>query len=76
MFHNRISEKLGAKRVSITKFAKEAGLTYASAYWLYQNKTTQISFEVLAKLMKYFDCKFEDLFEYVPDANNEQAGVA
>ncbi|MHC4076574.1 MAG: helix-turn-helix domain-containing protein [Planctomycetota bacterium] len=38
-----------------------------AAYNIYHERTTKISFEVLAKICKALDCSVCDLLEYVPE---------
>lgn len=67
MIKNKLSRILGEKRLKITQLSKETGIFRTTLTAIYYDRSEGISFGVLEKLCKYFNCKIEDLFEYKED---------
>ena len=73
MVRIRLVELLSERGMSIYRLALETGITEATLYKLRDQKTTKISFEVMEKLCRVFDCKPNDLLEILadPEAKNK-----
>jgi putative transcriptional regulator len=65
--HNRVSEIMGLKRMKIADLQKRAGIAHYTASELFYGRTSQISFEVLAKVCHALDAEVGDLFVYIPN---------
>jgi putative transcriptional regulator len=51
--------------------ARETGLHRNTITLLYDETAARVDLDAISKLCKFFDCKVEDLFEYLPDAQND-----
>jgi DNA-binding Xre family transcriptional regulator len=71
-FRNNISKLLGERRENISDLSKGAKISYPACIDLYHDRTKQISFETLDKLVQYFGVSLEKIFEYVPP---EERGI-
>lgn len=70
---NNIKKLVDNQKVSISKFSRDADISYTSAFELYHNKTHRISFDVLDKLCEYFGVGPSELFPYTPEAKKRLA---
>lgn len=48
--------------ISVTDIVKKLGLKHEQSYYNWENGTSKPNYETIKKLLKVFDCKFEDLF--------------
>lgn len=55
------------RRITIQEIATETGLNRMTLSKILNHKGHSAGTEVLDKLCAYFNCKLEDLAEYVPD---------
>lgn len=62
-----LSNLMGAKKSTIQDIANATGLSRTTISNLYHEKVSAISFETIAKLCDFFNCKLSDLIEYIPD---------
>lgn len=60
------SAKLG-EQLSQRDLAEQSGISLATVSRLYTREFDRIDADTLSSLLTYFDCKFEDLIEIVPD---------
>lgn len=67
MIKNNLSRILGEKRIKITHLSKETGISRTTLTAIYYDRSEGISFQVLEKLCKYFNCKIDEIFEYKED---------
>lgn len=58
---------MGEKKVRISDVARETGLHRGIVTLLYEETAQRIDVNAMNALCKYFDCKIEELFEYVDD---------
>jgi putative transcriptional regulator len=56
---------MGEHKMKISDVARETGLNRSTITALYQENAARIEIEVVEKLCELFNCKIEDLFEYV-----------
>lgn len=64
----RLPVVLAEKRVrSLTRLARQAGVSRSTLTRLWYNRTEGITFDTLAKLCASLDCQPGDLLAYVPD---------
>lgn len=71
---NRVSDILGQKGMTIRDFEKAADLSYGTAWALYHRKTSQITFDVLAKICAALNVQVGDLLVYVPYEESNVSG--
>jgi putative transcriptional regulator len=55
------------RRITIQEIATETGLNRMTLSKILNHKGHSAGTDVLDKLCRYFDCKLEELAEYVPD---------
>ena len=51
------------RRITISKIAKETGISRTTLTNLKRNNEKGIQFQTLALLLQYLDCSFDDIFE-------------
>lgn len=66
--YDRLWFLLIKKKIKRTDLIALAGLNSTAISKM--GKDQPVSLEIIGKLCKYFNCRIEDLVEYVPDANN------
>ncbi|WP_310787077.1 helix-turn-helix domain-containing protein [Fusobacterium polymorphum] len=71
MLKNHLSKLMGEKRYTIIEVSRKTGLTTSTISNLYNDKVKRLDFDTLEKLCKLFNCQPNDLFEYIPDENQE-----
>ena len=67
MIENRVSNMIGARKMTIAEVAHLRGLSYNAVANIYYGKTKSIDFETLNKLCFALDCTTNDIFTYIPD---------
>ncbi len=67
MIKNHLSRLMGEKRITITEVSKRTGMNNATISHLYSEKVARLDFNTLDKLCKLFNCKIQDILEYIPD---------
>lgn len=67
MIVNRVSRLLGDRRESVAEMARQAGISYPTAYRLYTGTTTRLDFDTLDKLCRHFDVTPCEILEYQPE---------
>lgn len=67
MIKCHLSRLMGEKKVRISDVARETGLHRGIVTLLYEETAQRIDVNAMNALCKYFDCKIEELFEYVDD---------
>lgn len=67
MIKVKVSDLMGKKKMTITKLIEISGLSRPTISALYHEKVSRADFDTLEKLCKAFNCKLEDLIEYIPD---------
>lgn len=71
MIRIRLSTIMGSKRIKMKRLSEDTGIAVSTVFHMYHEHTQSVSFEVLDKLCKYFNCQVSDLLEYVPDEGEE-----
>ena len=64
---SNFSALLGAKRLKISDVSRNTGISRQTLTTLYYGRETGISYEVLGKLCRYFNCSVGDLLEVDPE---------
>lgn len=67
MIENRVSNIIGARKMTIAEVAHLTGLSYNAVANIYYDKTKGIDFETLDKLCFALECDTNDIFKYIPD---------
>ncbi|MBM6874413.1 helix-turn-helix domain-containing protein [Fusobacterium mortiferum] len=72
MIKNHLSKLMGEKRYTIVQVAEKTGMSTSTISNLYNEKVKRLDFDTLEKLCKLFNCKVQDLIEYIPDEETSQ----
>ncbi|MFR9018926.1 MAG: helix-turn-helix domain-containing protein [Fusobacterium sp.] len=67
MIKNHLSKLMGEKRYTIVEVSKLTGMSTSTISNLYNEKVKRLDFDTLEKLCQLFNCKVQDLIEYIPD---------
>ena len=67
MIKCHLSRLMGERKLKLVDVARETGLHRNTVTLLYNETAARVDLEAMERLCKFFDCKVEDLFEYVPD---------
>lgn len=66
-----IDVMLARRKMSVTELSERLGITMANVSILKNGKAKAVKVETLNRLCRILDCQPGDLFEYVPDENEE-----
>jgi putative transcriptional regulator len=55
------------RKISVMELVEETGIGRSTLSKMLNQKGANTSLDKLDKLCKFFDCKIEDLVEYIPD---------
>lgn len=53
--------------IKLSKLSRDTGISRSTLSKIYYSKSEMISFDVLDKLCKYFDCEISDILELKKD---------
>ena len=67
MIKIKVSDLMGKHKLTIAKLTEKVELSRPTISALYHEKVSRIDFDTIEKLCKFFNCKIEDLIEYIPD---------
>ncbi len=67
MIRCRLAFLLAEKKLKIADVSRDTGLNRSTLTAMYYETTQRIDLESVNALCRYFGCKVEDLFVYVPD---------
>lgn len=67
MIKCHLSRLMGERKLKLVDVARETGLHRNTVTLLYNETAARVDLDAMERLCKFFDCKVEDLFEYVPD---------
>ncbi|WP_335981851.1 helix-turn-helix transcriptional regulator [Fusobacterium polymorphum] len=71
MIKIKVSDLMGKHKLTIAKLMEKVELSRPTISALYHEKISRIDFDTIEKLCKYFNCKIEDLIEYIPDETTQ-----
>ena len=73
MYKSKLRYLMADKKIdSIKNLVELTGVSRPPLDKLYKEKDLETpSLDVLARICKYFNCKIEDLIEYIPDETQE-----
>ena len=63
-----LSTLMGRERLTIAEVIRRTGLTRNAVSTLYEERAKRIDLNTIARLCELFDCSVDELFEYIPDA--------
>lgn len=70
MIKCHLSRIMGERKLKISDLARDTGINRGTLTRLYHETAERIDLDVLDALCRYFQCKVEDLLDFVPDAND------
>ncbi|CAG7839560.1 hypothetical protein Z959_13220 [Clostridium novyi B str. ATCC 27606] len=65
MIKVKILDLIKEKGVSLRSVAIKTGMSYSALHRLAHSKTYSISYATIIQLCKFFNCRIEDIIEYV-----------
>ncbi|NLY14201.1 MAG: helix-turn-helix transcriptional regulator [Gammaproteobacteria bacterium] len=68
MLKCNLSTLMGKERLTIAEVIRRTGLTRNAVATLYEERAKRIDLNTIARLCELFDCSVDELFEYIPDA--------
>lgn len=68
MLKCNLSTLMGKERLTIAEVIRRTGLTRNAVATLYDERAKRIDLNTIARLCELFDCSVDELFEYIPDA--------
>lgn len=69
MIKCHLSRIMGEKKLKVADVARAIDVHRNSITLLYDETATRVDLETLNKLCIYFQCKIEDLLEFLPENN-------
>jgi len=67
-----IDVMLAKRKMSVTELSERVGITMANMSILKNGKAKAVRFATLDKICEALNCQPGDIFEYVPDENEEE----
>ncbi len=67
MIKNNLAVLMAKQKIRAAELSRMTGISESTLSYLYNEKTTKISFEVIDKLCEALDCQVGELFERIPD---------
>lgn len=67
MIKCHLSKLMGERKLKIADVARAINVHRNTITLLYYEKAKRIDFDVLDKLCKFFDCKVEDILEFIDE---------
>ncbi len=71
MIRCRLAFLLAEKKLKIADVSRDTGLNRSTLTAMYYETTQRIDLESVNALCRYFGCKVDDLFVYVPDGDGK-----
>jgi len=71
MIKCHLSRLMGERKLKISDVAKDTEINRGTITRLYQETYTRIEKDVINTLCVYFDCRIEELFEFIDDEEKE-----
>lgn len=69
MIKCHLSKLMGDKKLKSSEVARLTGLHRNTITLLYKETAKRVDLKTIDKLCTFFNCKVQDLFEYVPSEN-------
>ena len=64
---------LGEKRLRVADVVRATGMSKSTLHKLYNEDSSRIDFNTINQLCEFLEIQVGDLFEYVPDENNNES---
>ena len=70
-----IDVMLAKRKMSVTELSERVGITMANVSILKNGRAKAVKLDTLNKICRALDCQPGDLFEYVPDPEDQAEGA-
>jgi len=71
MIRCHLSTLMGQKKMKLIDVARATGLHRNTVTLLYREEAVRVDIDTIDRLCRLFECGVGDLFEFVPDAQDE-----
>ena len=71
MIKCHLSTLMGERKLKISDVERATGLHRNTVTLLYKETATRVDLEAIDKLCQFFQCSVADLFEYVPENQDD-----
>jgi len=71
MIKCHLSRMMGERKVKVADVARATGLHRNTLTALYFERASRIDLDAIDALCRYFDCSVAELFEFIPNQNEE-----
>lgn len=72
MIKCHLSRLMGERKLKIADLSRDTGINRGTATRLYYETSERVEIDVINSLCQYFNCSVGDIFEYVPDSNENE----
>ena len=71
MLKCNLSTFMGRDKLTIAEVIRRTGLTRNAVSALYEERAKRIDLNTIARLCELFECRVDDLFEYIPETEQD-----
>lgn len=71
MLKCNLSTFMGRDKLTIAEVIRRTGLTRNAVSALYEERAKRIDLNTIARLCELFECSVDDLFEYIPETEQD-----
>jgi Predicted transcriptional regulator len=67
MIKCHLSRLMGDRKLKISDVAESTGINRGTITRLYKETATRVDLDVINKLCEFFDCRIDELFEFIKE---------
>ena len=71
MIVNHLPTLLAEKRLKVADAVRATGISKTTLHKIYNDQSSRIDFDTIDKLCEFLEVEVGDIFEYVPDAEDQ-----
>ena len=71
MIVNHLPTLLAERRLKVADAVRATGISKTTLHKIYNDQSSRIDFDTIDKLCEFLEVKVGDIFEYVPDAEDQ-----
>lgn len=71
MIVNHLPTLLAERRLKVADAVRATGISKTTLHKIYNDQTSRIDFDTIDKLCEFLEVEVGDIFEYVPDAEDQ-----
>jgi len=68
---NHLPTLLAERRLKVADAVRATGISKTTLHKIYNDQSSRIDFDTIDKLCEFLEVKVGDIFEYVPDAEDQ-----